>query len=75
MNFKGSETFRSDIASSPRYQRGFSKIEDLIGKVQAGKVIDENDIPVSIRAIRSVELHAKKADTSIISEPEVIFYS
>ncbi|VDK72576.1 unnamed protein product [Onchocerca ochengi] len=48
-----------------------SKIEDLIGKVQAGKVIDENDIPVSIRAIRSVELHAKKADTSIISEPEV----
>ncbi|VDO28433.1 unnamed protein product [Onchocerca flexuosa] len=62
---------RSDVLHIKRYQRGFSKIEDLIGKVQAGKIIDENDIPISIKAIRSVEPHTMKADTSVISEPEI----
>ncbi|EJD74655.1 hypothetical protein, variant [Loa loa] len=59
-----------DLLRTKRYQRGCRKIEELLQKVQARKVIDENDIPVSIRAIRS-ELHATEADSSVISKLEV----
>ncbi|KAM3720361.1 Coiled-coil and C2 domain-containing protein 1-like [Dirofilaria immitis] len=62
---------RNDVLRIKRYQRGFSKIEELIQKVQEGKMIDENDIPVSIKAIHSVEPHAVEAGASVISKPDV----
>ncbi|VDO28124.1 unnamed protein product [Brugia timori] len=62
---------KNDILRTKRYRRGFDKIEELIRKVQAGKMIDEKDIPISIRTIRSVELHAKETDVSVIPRPEI----
>ncbi|KAK6106266.1 hypothetical protein QQG55_23535 [Brugia pahangi] len=62
---------KNDILRTKRYRRGFDRIEELIRKVQAGKMIDEKDIPISIRTIRSVELHAKETDVSVIPRPEI----
>uniref|UniRef100_A0AAF5RWP9 C2 domain-containing protein n=1 Tax=Wuchereria bancrofti TaxID=6293 RepID=A0AAF5RWP9_WUCBA len=61
---------KNDILRTKRYRRGFDKIEELIRKVQAGKMIDEKDIPISVRTIRSVELHAAETDVSVISRSE-----
>lgn len=75
MNSEGIGIFEITIAFLSRYQRTFDKIEGLMQKVQTGKAIDVNDIPVSIRVIRSGELHETEAGASVASEPKVIFCS
>uniref|UniRef100_A0A0R3RRE9 C2 domain-containing protein n=1 Tax=Elaeophora elaphi TaxID=1147741 RepID=A0A0R3RRE9_9BILA len=62
---------KNDALRIKRYQRGFNKIEELVRKVQAGKMIDENEIPVSIKAIRSAGQHAPEASASVILETEI----
>ncbi|CAG9534501.1 unnamed protein product [Cercopithifilaria johnstoni] len=58
---------KNDVLRAKRYQRGFSKIEELIQKVQAGKMINENDIPVPVKGIRSTA----EAGASVISKTEI----
>ncbi|KAL3998521.1 hypothetical protein ACH3XW_15385 [Acanthocheilonema viteae] len=62
---------KNDVLRAKRYQRGLSKIEELVRKAQTGKMVDENEIPVSIKAIRSIELCAGKAGASVISKTEI----
>uniref|UniRef100_A0A915Q3H4 DM14 domain-containing protein n=1 Tax=Setaria digitata TaxID=48799 RepID=A0A915Q3H4_9BILA len=62
---------KSDGLRIKRYQRGFDKIEELMQKMRAGETIDESDIPISLKAIHSLEPVAAIGGASVICKSEV----